>query len=512
MIKFDNSIERSKRNRYAIYLRKSRADIEKEAHSKFETLDVHESILRDFLRKNNMRVSDEDVYRELVSGESLAVRYEFQRLMDVVSSGKYTGIVVFDVDRLGRGDMLEYGWILSMLKYTQTLIITPKRTYDPTVPADMQMLQMLMLFAQVEVSQYIFRQSESKEAKCREGQYISTYPLLGYDKYVVNRKKTLKPNKDAELVRIIFEMVASGKGYRGTARELNKAGYRTRLGNFFSPAAISRIITNETYLGKIRWGVTRVAVSSLDGIMKNKKPEKQEKYLLFDGMHEPIVSDELWYAANAVADLTPKVKVDNTVKNPLASILVCAKCGHAMTRKVIYSTNGTPCVCIQHATHTDCERQKGAPMKVILNAVIDTLERDMEHYELLIETGAEEHQRKEIELLESEIASAQRRYSKLVELYISEKIELDVYDAQESALNEQIEQMKNSLEELQNQDVNKTSTMLATTESAIAILRDEAVPAKLKNDFLKTIIKEIRYDNSPVGSKETNITLEIVYR
>ena len=512
MITFDNSIERSKRNRYAIYLRKSRADIEKEAHSKFETLDVHESILRDFLRKNNMRVSDEDVYRELVSGESLAVRYEFQRLMKVVSSGKYTGIVVFDIDRLGRGDMLEYGWILSMLKYTQTLIITPNRTYDPTVPADMQMLQMLMLFAQVEVSQYIFRQAENKEAKCKDGQYIGTYPLFGYDKCVVNRKKTLKPNKDAPIVRMIFEMVANGVGFRGTARELNKAGYRTQFGHTFSPVAIRRIITNETYLGKIRWGVTKVKVSSLDGIMKNKTVEKQEQYLVLDGMHEPLVSQELWNAANAVADLTPKVKVDNTVQNPLATMLVCAKCGHAMKRKVTHSSNRTPFVGIQHATHTDCERQKGAPLKVVIDAVIDTLECDMKHYEMLIETGVEAHNQQEIQYLENEIESAQRRYSKLVELYISEKIELDVYDAQQSALNEQIEQMKNRLEELQNQDVNKTSSMLATTESAIEILRNDEIPAKMKNDFLKSIIKEIRYDNSPVGSHETNITLEIVYR
>lgn len=511
MIKFDNSKDRDKRHRYAIYLRKSRADIEKEAHGEFETLAMHEYTLRDFMRRERMRIDDSDIYRELVSGESLEKRYEFRRLMGEVSNGKYTGIVVFAIDRLGRGDMLEYGWILSVLKYTGTLIITPGRTYDPTVSADMQMLQMMMLFAQVEVSSYTFRLSENKEAKCKMGQYIGTRPPLGYEKCVVDRMKTLRPSKDATVVMLAFEMVAKTGNVRGTASKLNEAGYRTQHNKPFSPKAVKRIINNETYIGKIRWGVTRVEVSGIDGVMKKKESKRQEEYLLFDGLHEPLVSEELWRAANARIGSAPRVKQDNTVKNPLAGVLVCAKCGRSMKRKT--SIRGSKRHdYITHATHTDCERQKSAMLHVVVDAVIDALEDTIQQMDMLIETGVESMADAEKKHLDSEIASAERRYEKLVELYTAEKIALDVYDRQEAALTDSLEKLKARRRKLDSEGEGKPSVIRASSASAIAILRDEGMPAKAKSDFIKTIIEKAEYDNSQVGSDDQRISIKIHFK
>lgn len=99
--------------RYPQYLRKSRSDLDKEAQGGFETLASQKEALDEFMTREGYPI--EEVFTELVSGESVIERIEFQKLMEGVSARRYAGVVVHAVDRLGRGDMMEFGWILSTL-------------------------------------------------------------------------------------------------------------------------------------------------------------------------------------------------------------------------------------------------------------------------------------------------------------------------------------------------------------------------------------------------------------
>ena len=64
---------------YAMYLRKSRADIEAEANGEGETLARHENILLDLARKNKIKIGK--IYKEIVSGETIEARPEMQKLL-----------------------------------------------------------------------------------------------------------------------------------------------------------------------------------------------------------------------------------------------------------------------------------------------------------------------------------------------------------------------------------------------------------------------------------------------
>ena len=64
---------------YAIYLRKSRADIEAEAKGEGETLARHEHILLDLANKKGLKIGK--IYREIVSGETIEARPEMQKLL-----------------------------------------------------------------------------------------------------------------------------------------------------------------------------------------------------------------------------------------------------------------------------------------------------------------------------------------------------------------------------------------------------------------------------------------------
>ena len=90
---------------YLMYLRKSRADAEKERYGKYETLAVHEEQLTKLARMERLRVAE--VYRELVSGETIEARTEFKKVMDRISDPDCEGVIVHAIDRLGNQAGLE---------------------------------------------------------------------------------------------------------------------------------------------------------------------------------------------------------------------------------------------------------------------------------------------------------------------------------------------------------------------------------------------------------------------
>lgn len=64
---------------YLIYLRKSRADQEAELRGEGETLARHEKALLELARRQHLPIAD--IYREVVSGETIASRPMMQQLL-----------------------------------------------------------------------------------------------------------------------------------------------------------------------------------------------------------------------------------------------------------------------------------------------------------------------------------------------------------------------------------------------------------------------------------------------
>ena len=80
-------------------------------------------------QKHNYDISK--IFREVVSGETLSQRPQMQILLNEVENNMYDGVLVMEVERLARGNSVDQGIIAQAFKYSNTLIITPTKTYDP---------------------------------------------------------------------------------------------------------------------------------------------------------------------------------------------------------------------------------------------------------------------------------------------------------------------------------------------------------------------------------------------
>ena len=81
------------------------------------------------MHKRMFKISQ--IFREVVSGETLSQRPEMQKLLAQVENNMYDGVLVMEVERLARGNSVDQGIIAQAFKYSNTLIITPTKVYDP---------------------------------------------------------------------------------------------------------------------------------------------------------------------------------------------------------------------------------------------------------------------------------------------------------------------------------------------------------------------------------------------
>ena len=112
-----------------IYLRKSRQDDPNETVE--EVLSRHEMQLQDFaLRTWGARIPEGNIYREVVSGETIDDRPEIKKVLDRVQESKTKAVLVVECSRLTRGDLLDLGTMVHVLRYTSTLCVTLDRYYN----------------------------------------------------------------------------------------------------------------------------------------------------------------------------------------------------------------------------------------------------------------------------------------------------------------------------------------------------------------------------------------------
>ena len=256
---------------YLIYLRKSRSDLEAEAHGEGETLSRHEHTLLELAKRQHLNVTD--IYREVVSGDTIAV-------------------LVMEVERLARGDTIDQGIIAQTFKFSGTKIITPIKTYDPDNEFDEEYFEFGLFMSRREYKIINRRLQRGRLASAKEGKWPSGLAPFGYRRVKLKNEKgcSLEPiEEQAAIVRMIFDLYTVGlQDEDGSARPLSLGSIATRLNDMHIPSpsgsqwariTIRGIIKNPTYIGMVRWGSRETKKKVVDGkVVSVRGPADPENF------------------------------------------------------------------------------------------------------------------------------------------------------------------------------------------------------------------------------------------
>jgi len=332
---------------YCVYLRKSRADAEAERRGEGETLARHEAALTALAERLSIEIFK--IYREVVSGETIAARPVMQQLLGEVEQGLWDGVLVMEVERLARGDTIDQGIMAQTFKYSGTRIITPVKTYDPADEFDEEYFEFGLFMSRREYKSINRRLQRGRLASVMEGKYVANKAPYGYNRVKIPYDKgftlAIDPER-AEVIRLIFHMFVNGEINNGAghkplgtyliSRRLNDMKIPSSSGNGWTQSSIRDILINPVYIGKIRWNWRGHVRSVVDGKRVYTRPRKAlEDCRVVDGLHEAIIDEATWRKAQHIlsSNATPRTPDKRETQNPLCGLAVCGKCGRRMSRR-----------------------------------------------------------------------------------------------------------------------------------------------------------------------------------
>lgn len=258
------------------------------------------------------------------SGLSAEARPEFMRMIQDALDGKIDIILVKSISRFGRNS-LESQTYVHKLKEKGVEVRFEREQISSFDPQSDMVFSFLVAVAQEEsrsISQNV-RWTNDKMAK--QGiRHLGSNRILGYDE--VNG--VLTPNKDAWVVKYIFEEYAAGKSMQQICDALEKKGFVTMKGKSkMSPSVISFILRNELYKGDQR--IQKKPPKDL----LTKKPDYSKEYTSYyvEDNHEGIVSKELWDKVQEML-ATPKTSYMRKDSHPLKDRVICGECGMPLKR------------------------------------------------------------------------------------------------------------------------------------------------------------------------------------
>lgn len=498
----------------AIYLRKSRVDAEAEERGEGETLARHEKTLIELAKKLNMNVSA--IYREIVSGETIAARPVIQQLLQEVERGMWDGVLVMEVERLARGDTVDQGIVAQTFKYSGTKIITPIKIFDPNNEFDEEYFEFGLFMSRREYKTINRRLQRGRITSVKEGKYVANKAPFGYERVRIMGDKgfTLAIiDKEADIIRIIYEWYTIGEkqsdgslkrlGTSLIARRLNELKIPTKTGGSWVVATIRDILINPVYIGKVRWNWRHNVKKMVDGQLCISRPRSNDS-IVYPGLHPAIISEETFNLAQELMNNNPPRPIGErgTVKNPLSGIVVCGKCGRRMVRRPYGNGYPDTIMCAAPTCHN-----VSSHLAKVEEQILHSLEQWLNDYKLkwnitVHEPSAPVSQsdikRKALLNRKSELETLHKQLSKTHDLLEQGVYDTDTFLERSRSIYERITQAKNDIttleENLRVEVIHEESAVniIPKVEELLEVYNKLPSP-KDKNDMLKEVLEKVVY-------------------
>lgn len=504
--------------KYAIYLRKSRADIELERNGKTDTLKRHRVILFNLAKTMNINSKNIKIYEEVVSGETIKEREQMQILLANVEREAYDGVFVVEVSRLSRGDKIDQGEIAKYFKYTNTLIITPDKIYNLSNEKDEELFEDELTNSSKELKVTKKRLIRGRTSSVLEGKFVANTPPLGYTrvKIIGDKGYTLKENlNESYIIKRIFNLYAyTNIKINGIALELNKSGIKPKKSEKWSPSTIKDYLRNPTYIGMIRWN-NRATIKVLkNGEIVNTRPRNHNP-LIVEGLHSAIIDKKTWDIVQEKLLKNPApIKHNNVIKNPLQHILICEKCGSYMQRRPYSKQGKEPTIICNNCDNISSK------LRYVEEKIIDGLKYWFTNYQIDYSTVRKskryrniDYYKDTIEQIQNEITNNKKEIDKVCEAYEKGIYTDEIYqDRYYKHLNKQ-KALENNLTEYQKK-LNKEYINLESKELIVPKIQNiieiyyKLESVEDKNDLLKTVVEKVTYLKDKSTLKHSNTSMD----
>jgi DNA invertase Pin-like site-specific DNA recombinase len=485
----------------AEYLRKSRGETT-------EDLIKHKTILEELCKSRGWVYV---VYEEVETGESLFARPVMQQLLRDVEDNIYDAVVCVDLDRLGRGDLVDWGQIKRVFQKTNTYMVTPSSLYNLNDDNEEFAVDLQTLFARREYKKITHRLSMGKKVGAKLGAWTNGTPPMPYEyqewidpatnKRYYNEKGLVVNLQKLSIYRFMVDsFIKDKKSTNEIAWELNRRNIPSPRGGRWCNMTVRRLLVDETHLGKIISNKTKG-----DG-HKNKSPNKQpfqkipkEQWTVVENRHEAIkTQDEHEKILIGIQKnlKSPYRRSDHYY--PLKGLIKCGLCGYGLPLEYKRGKD----LIVKKCWHKDYLGNKCPNSSGKAQYIIDAIDEQLKEYEEQIRKEIESCEDQSTDLIQLQIKTIMDKLNKKdialkrARIAYDEGVDtLDEYRSAKERILKEVDELESQLS-IENLKLQKAQSItnhekLHYIEEFRRSRWEDELDDKELNDLYKTIISSI---------------------
>ena len=295
------------------------------------------------------------IYRDSGYSAKNTNRPAFQSMMDDVKSGLIRKIVVYRLDRFSRS-LADFSQLWTVLQAHDVEFISINETFDTSNPMGRAMLNVIMVFAQLERETTAERVRDNYYQRAKLGSWPGGPAPYGFD---IGRTldatgrlvPTLIPNQQMDVVRDIFDYYSNQEETLGTvARKLNEREIPAPKRAVWENVTLSRILHSPLYAQadesiylyyKGRGVVLSNPLPDFNGVhgamLVGKRDRNAKKYTSLANQHlslanhEAVIASRTWLSCQYKLEKNTQIGGNGRGKNTwLSGLLKCATCGYSI--------------------------------------------------------------------------------------------------------------------------------------------------------------------------------------
>ncbi|WP_430885239.1 recombinase family protein [Fusibacter sp. JL216-2] len=442
---------------------------------------------------------------EGISGTKTANRHEFNRMFEDAMNGKIDLIITKSISRFARNvvDTITY---VRALKDRGVRIIFENENIDTMAMEGELMLTILSAVAQMYVENLSESVNWSLKKKMEKGELVGFSGCLGYD-YDTENQKIIINEKEAKIVRLIFSRYLGGAGCYTIANELKKIGYKTKKGSSrWHESTVRAILKNEKYCGDVLQGKT----FTTDALSHNRVINKgQKSQYMVRNNHEPIIEREVFNEAAKIMEDRRKAQNLNgqrqrhSQKYAFSKKISCGYCGSSYIRRKHHSSSkyehySWTCIKPSKGFRRECPHSKSVREDIIEQAFIECfnilLSESDDVIASFLKTVEEslknvDHSKK-LKSLNHEISKVKDKMDNLVKLKIESKINIEVYEKNNSELEMELDALNKQREKLENY-ISENASISDRIKKFSVLLKNNKLMSEFDREIFETIISNI---------------------
>lgn len=485
------------------YYARVSTDKEEQLHS----LDNQVTYFKEYIQSNKNWQYIDGYVDEGITGTAAKKRENFMRMIEDGKNKKFDLIVTKEVSRFSRDTIDSLLYTRKLLEYDVCVYFTSDNIITASNDGELR-LTIMSSMAQDEVRKLSERTKFGFKRSIEKGRVLGTDNIWGYKK---DDGKLVIDEEESKVVKEIFEVYANDEkiGLKNLSLYLKDKGMINRNGNPIHQNTLKKIIQNPKYKGFYTGGLSTV----VDYRSKKRNFNSPSEWKVYEDniAVPPIVSKELWEKANKKLlerSKSASMYQKRQTKYALSGKIYCEKHKCGFVRKVKhYKTKGDVIrwIC-QDYNNTG---KKNCPTPFVLEqdiySILLNVFKSYENYkneisEELLSFYNEilynlENNSKEIEI-QNEIDSLLSKKEKLLDLALDGVLSKEDLKAKNVIIENQIEDLKAKLEEIQKQATKKKNKKQYINVLKESILKNLDVNKSNLEDYIEKFLDKIIVKNN----------------